>query len=202
MHSLCLVSYCTYPVVERSRSVVLHNEHKGSRATFPSAQALGGGGHRRSISTARDIVQLAFQHSSLSPLLSLRRATFWQEHLREDRPEYGEVLKMAGTSWTAYEKYPRRIRLLTSLFSGSSDRHTGRFPPRAQQAFLHYRTDIRQPFLPQAASAAAPVVVVLLTPLCAAHSLARGILLALIALTHLLLVEGVALLFVSPQDPS
>jgi hypothetical protein len=47
-----------------------------------------------------------------------------------------------------------------------------------------------------------PIFIALLTPFSLAHALVRGVLLGVVALLHLLLVDGVALVFVSVSIPS
>lgn len=60
-----------------------------------------------------------------------------------------------------------------------------------------------QPFLPIVPpSNTSPIFVALLTPFSLAHAVVRGVLLGVVALLHVLLVDGVALAFVSVSVPS
>jgi len=78
---------------------------------------------------------------------------------------------------------------------GSCNGHTGelRLPINLRQAY-----DLIQPFLPiSTPSSTSPIITASFTPLSAFHAISRAFLLGIFALLHLLLLDGLCLLFVS-----
>lgn len=57
-----------------------------------------------------------------------------------------------------------------------------------------------QPFLPQAAERVSPIFTIVLSPFSAAHSFGRALILAVVAILHIVLVDG-ALLLLAPLGP-